>query len=257
MDVLWFLKETTRFIRQLYEKPAVQFKTIIHQIEGGEERYAPEYSEDGGPRFLAEWQEAYTSCRLSATPAYDALELLRRIMISSRVLLFDAYGPAMCRRWVQAFVLMCVVSLSGAVFAQTQAEQQCDSPDPDLAISGCTVVIQSGRETQRNLAGAFNNRGNAYNGKGEYDRALQDFNEAIRLNPNVAGAFYNRGIAYNGKGEYDRAIEDFNEAIRLNPNYAEAFYNRGITFLALRQEARAAADFAKARTLNPNLPPPK
>ena len=32
MDVLWFLKETTRFIRQLYEKPAVQFKTIIHQM---------------------------------------------------------------------------------------------------------------------------------------------------------------------------------------------------------------------------------
>jgi tetratricopeptide (TPR) repeat protein len=36
----------------------------------------------------------------------------------------------------------------------------------------------------------------------------------------------NCGITYYGKGEFDRAIADYTEAIRLDPDYAEAYYNR-------------------------------
>ncbi|HBE32507.1 MAG TPA: peptidase C14, partial [Cyanobacteria bacterium UBA11368] len=60
-------------------------------------------------------------------------------------------------------------------------------------------------------------RGNAYYFKGEYDLAIEDLNEALKLNPNSAKAFYNRGVAYGNKGEYDRAIADFTAAINLNP----------------------------------------
>ena len=62
---------------------------------------------------------------------------------------------------------------------------------------------------------------------GQYDRAIQDYDQAIRLNPNWAEAFNNRGRAYSDKGQHDRAIQDLDQAIRLNPNFAEAFYNRG------------------------------
>jgi tetratricopeptide (TPR) repeat protein len=72
------------------------------------------------------------------------------------------------------------------------------------------VVLQRGTsERTSNRSIAFSNRGHAYNKKGEYDRAIADFNEAIRLNPKFAVAFSNRGSAYNQKGEYDRAIADF------------------------------------------------
>src|SRR5215469_13126474 len=51
--------------------------------------------------------------------------------------------------------------------------------------------------------------------------------QSIQLNPSYANAFSNRGNTYATKGQYDRAIEDYNEAIRLNPKHADAFYNRG------------------------------
>jgi len=91
-------------------------------------------------------------------------------------------------------------------------------------------MIQSGHEPRQNLAIAFYNRGNSYRSKGQPDRAIEDYDQAIRLNPIYALAFYNRGNAYNGKGQPDRAIEDYDQAIRLNPNYADAFSNRGLVY---------------------------
>jgi tetratricopeptide (TPR) repeat protein len=46
------------------------------------------------------------------------------------------------------------------------------------------------------------------------------------LNPNDALALSNRGKAYAGKSQPDRAIKDFDQAIRLNSNLADAYINR-------------------------------
>ncbi len=62
--------------------------------------------------------------------------------------------------------------------------------------SACTAIIKSGQESTKGLAAAFGNRGN--------DRAIQDYDQA-GLDPNNALGFDNRGGAYNGKREYDRA----------------------------------------------------
>src|SRR5438105_2441384 len=70
---------------------------------------------------------------------------------------------------------------------------------PDLQISGCTKVIQSGKESQKNLSIAFNNRGNAYRTKEENDRAIADYNDAIRLDPKYAYPYNGRGNAWRAK----------------------------------------------------------
>ena len=64
----------------------------------------------------------------------------------------------------------------------------------------------------------FNNRGAAYLRKGEYDLAIESFDEAIKLKSNYGGAFANRAGAYLKKNEYDRAARDYDEAVRLEPN---------------------------------------
>jgi tetratricopeptide (TPR) repeat protein len=125
--------------------------------------------------------------------------------------------------------------------------------NPDLAINYCTRAIDSGQLPASNLAIAFTNRGNAYNYKGEYDRAIQDFDQAIRLHPNDAYAFNGRGNAYNDKGDYDTAIQDFDEAIRLIPYYGYAFNGRGNAYNDKREHDRAIQDYDQAIRLNPNL----
>ena len=72
-------------------------------------------------------------------------------------------------------------------------------------------------------------RGSAYALKNEYDRAIQDFDQAIRLNPNNADPYIRRGLHYANKKEYDRAIQDYDQAIRLNPNDAAAYSVRAAT----------------------------
>jgi hypothetical protein len=58
MDVLYFLKERTRLIRDYYEHAARPFGEIIRKIEAEEEPYIPPSSEDPEPAFLSEWIEA-------------------------------------------------------------------------------------------------------------------------------------------------------------------------------------------------------
>jgi tetratricopeptide (TPR) repeat protein len=65
------------------------------------------------------------------------------------------------------------------------------------------------------LAEAFNNRGVLRKINGDLEGALQDYNEAIRLDPNHAKAFYNRSLARREKGDVRGAQDDYNEAIRL------------------------------------------
>src|SRR5213082_1238932 len=54
----------------------------------------------------------------------------------------------------------------------------------------------------------------------EYDKAIADYDEVIRLDPKDVSAYIYRGCAYHGKGDYDKAIADYDEAIRLDPKYA-------------------------------------
>ena len=120
------------------------------------------------------------------------------------------------------------------------------------SIIGCTNVLNRGaRETQSDRATAYNNRGWSYSDKGDHDRAIADFDEAIRLDPKLAIAFVNRGWSYERKGDYDRAIADYDEAIRLDPNYSLAHNNRGWARNLKGEYDQAIVDFGEAiRTLS-------
>ena len=83
--------------------------------------------------------------------------------------------------------------------------------------------------------------------------AIQDFTEAIRIDPNNSIAFNERGITLSILGEEDRAIEDFNQAIRHNPYNASAYSNRGYSYEWARKDyAKAISDFTQAIQIDPN-----
>ena len=157
-----------------------------------------------------------------------------------------------------AVALAATASLDAANAQQSQALTWCmttkaDGISLDLRISGCTTVIQSGKEPKNNLVIAFNNRGTAYSDKGQHDRAIEDYDQAIKLNPKLAIAFFNRGTAYSDKGRHERAIQDFDQAIKLDPSDADYFYERSLAKAKKGDTAGADADLAAARRIDPNI----
>jgi tetratricopeptide (TPR) repeat protein len=146
------------------------------------------------------------------------------------------------------------VLLAGAAVAQTRDEnaKTCAGDNPDASVAACTALIQGGQETDEGLAIAHNNRANAYINKGDNDRAIQDLDEAVRIDPNYATAYYNRGIAYNNKDQHERAIQDFDQAIRLKSDYIAAYNNRGSAYDDLGQYERAIQDYNEVIRRDPN-----
>jgi len=63
---------------------------------------------------------------------------------------------------------------------------------------------------------------------GDYQGAIADYTDAVKLNPNMEGAFLNRGSVRFASGNYDDAIRDYSLAIQLKPDHDDAFYFRGL-----------------------------
>ena len=89
--------------------------------------------------------------------------------------------------------------------------------DYDEAIRLFSAALASGELSPRNGMLAYNNRGNAYQDKGNYRRAIADYNIAIRLKPDYAQAYYSRGRAQFALGEFAAAITDFARSVSLDP----------------------------------------
>jgi len=94
--------------------------------------------------------------------------------------------------------------------------------------------------------------GIAYYEKGDYDRAIADYTQTIRLQPDNSGAYSIRGWVYYLKGDWERAITDANEAIRLDPINRYAYNTRGNAYYLKKDYDRAVADFETALRLDPN-----
>ncbi len=119
------------------------------------------------------------------------------------------------------FALVLALSATGACADRYSDCNQ--SADPDRRIRGCTQVIERGkRESREDRSFAYTNRGNAYDDKGEVDRAIADYTKAIALNPKYALAYNNRGIAYDEKGDKEQAIADYRKALEINPSQQRA-----------------------------------
>jgi tetratricopeptide (TPR) repeat protein len=88
----------------------------------------------------------------------------------------------------------------------------------------------------------------------ELDLALQDFNEAIALDPTNAALYNLRGCIWDDKKSYDKAIADFDEAIRLDPRWASAYDNRGNTWSRMKKYDKAITDHNEAIRLDPEIP---
>ena len=116
---------------------------------------------------------------------------------------------------VMLSVTVLAALMTAPALAQSLQDLKCTGkPDIpwDEQIAGCTDAINSGKFTGPNLATIFLNRGIASAAKADLDRAIADYDQAIRLDPKYVAAFVDRGIAYRAKGDLDHAIADDDQA---------------------------------------------
>jgi tetratricopeptide (TPR) repeat protein len=99
--------------------------------------------------------------------------------------------------------------------AQTNV-QKCVSEDPDVAIAGCTALIQEGGLDTAHMAGVSVIRGNAYSDKEMYDLAVADYSKALSLKPDVV-AYDGRALIYAKQGHKELAVADFQAAQKIDP----------------------------------------
>ena len=94
------------------------------------------------------------------------------------------------------------------------------------------------------------------NTSGEADqrqRALKNYRGAIQKRSDLVNTYYNRGFAYDNLGQHQRAIEDYNESIRLKPDDADHYNKRGAAYANIGQYQQAIEDYNEAIRLKPDL----
>ena len=97
----------------------------------------------------------------------------------------------------------------------------------------------------RNLLGLV------YLSKDLYDKAEEQFNEIIKIDPEFYEAYYNLGITFEKEKDAELAILNFKKAIELNANYALAYYHLGTLNLILKNKKDAVSNFEKVFSLSP------
>jgi len=126
------------------------------------------------------------------------------------------------------------------------------------AVDDIVVWGKSDEETEALIKSNYRlyyNRGLAFRGKGDYDRAIQNYDKAIGINSEAADAYNSRGDAYYGKGDYGQAIRDYDEAIRINPEDANAYNNRCWTYGLMHRPDEALRDCNQSLRLRPDNAP--
>jgi tetratricopeptide (TPR) repeat protein len=140
-------------------------------------------------------------------------------------------------------------ALLAAALPRLALADDCFEKRGDEQIAACNAQLQA-KQTPSDQAISLNNRGNAYAAKGDLDRAIADYNQAISLDPKYPKAYHGRAILYKNRGDLDRAVADYSQAIALDPKYSIAYNNRGVAYEGRGDLDRAIADYSQAISLD-------
>lgn len=90
--------------------------------------------------------------------------------------------------------------------------------------------------------------------QGNFDGAIEDYGEAIRLNPEARSNYNNRADTWLSMKEYDKALADYDQATQLDPEDAYPYSGRGLVWTLQEDYEKSAAEFSEAIRLDANDP---
>ena len=116
----------------------------------------------------------------------------------------------------------------------------------------CDLAIETEFLNARDRAGTYVNRGVLRMRRADYGKAIEDFDQAIRMKPDLGEGYVNRGAAYIGQERYEASIGEINRGLELGVEEpAKAYYNRALAYEGLEDARSAYFDYQKAQELAP------
>ncbi|NIP22950.1 MAG: tetratricopeptide repeat protein [Phycisphaerae bacterium] len=165
-----------------------------------------------------------------------------------------------------AIGILILASIIWGTFREPSGMDNCnegiealDNGSYDLAITYFTKAIRQ----EPNLAPAYALRANAYHNIGNYNAAIKDYTEAIRIvKPTLeelpkeqsAGIYNDRGFSYFLNNDFNHAIADYTKALQLKQDFTAAYFNRGDAYVVKQMYDDAVADYNEVIRLEPNNP---
>ncbi len=139
-----------------------------------------------------------------------------------------------------------------------------------VTLAGCNAEMKSSSSTSQSSpedkvealspekqeqVTALIKKGNQKIANGEYEVAIEEFNQALAIEETNAKALGHRGIAHSQLENYEQALDDYNQSLNLNADNHQIYYNRGLVQTRLEDYKSAIDDFTEAIKRQPNFAP--
>jgi len=114
-----------------------------------------------------------------------------------------------------------------------------------LVLAGCSLGVSKYNDAVLDGISHLNT--------GKPEKALEDFNRAIKIDPTRADGYLGRANSLNTLGKYSKALEDYHRVIEIEPDLANVYVNRAIAYSHLKEYKKAIADYEKCLELDPEI----
>lgn len=160
--------------------------------------------------------------------------------------------PAPLNYLLLSFLYLFTLSSS---LAQQSAKQLFNKGYYNISVDRAAAInyLTKSIEIDSVYTDAFFHRGVCYFKQGQYEKALEDFNQVYALNPNMNIIWMYRGFTYRNMGKIDSALNSFSRYITLNPTdtTAYSYILRGKMKYELGDFSGAVEDYDMALKLKP------
>ena len=129
----------------------------------------------------------------------------------------------------RAGMILAALWLAAAAATAARADSSaadCLSDDNERRIAGCSVIIENPATPPLDRSNALAIRGLALSIKGQLDRAIEDYDASLAINPNSPSALNNRAWAYFRSGRGTEGLPDVERSLLLNPESEHSWDTR-------------------------------
>ena len=194
-----------------------------------------------------EWNSLIAFCYLECMGTGDFCAFAPQQAIASEYAVLDCRHELTPVEWREAQIAVSFAEWLERIFSQVvdyrkQPEYWLESEASSFSLADempDALIRQGVKKVQRE----------------DYVGAFADFDRIIRLDSKYDRAYYERGNLYFALGEYQAAIENYTQAINLQPDlYLIAYYrNRGLARTQLKDYQGAISDFSHVLQINPKM----